>query len=128
MYALVLIEYSAKSLDKSFIYKIPDRLINDIKIGMKVSVPFNNRDSLGFVINITDKCDEEFDIKEIVDIVDKDIIMNKELLDLASYLQEQTLCTKILSFQTMLPASLKVKSNKTNSSNYNTYDIYISLV
>ncbi len=127
MYALVLIEYSAKSIDKAFIYKIPDRLKNDIKIGMKVSVPFNNRDSIGFVINITDKCDEEFDIKEIKDIVDKDIVMNKELLDLAAYLQEQTLCTKILSFQTMLPPSLKVKSNKTNSSNYNTYDIYISL-
>ena len=35
MYAEVLIEYSAKTIDKTFTYIIPEHLKDKIKIGMK---------------------------------------------------------------------------------------------
>ena len=50
MFASVLISYEVKSLDKTFTYKIPSNL--DIKIGMKVRVPFGNKLINGFVIDI----------------------------------------------------------------------------
>ena len=40
MIASVLIEYSVKSLDKNFDYLVPDSLVNEIKVGQKVLVPF----------------------------------------------------------------------------------------
>ena len=123
MYALVLIEYSVKSLDKTFIYKIPDSLLGIVTSGMKVKVPFGHQLVNGFVLSITKTCDEDYDIKEISDVVDSDIILNEELLALASYMQEKTLCTKIMSFQTMLPQSLKVKDN----ASFNKYDVYLKL-
>ena len=123
MYALVLIEYSVKSLDKTFIYKIPDSLLGIVTSGMKVKVPFGHQLVNGFVLSITKTCDEDYDIKEISDVVDSDIILNEELLALASYMQEKTLCTKIMSFQTMLPQSLKVKDN----ASFNKYDVYLNL-
>ena len=52
MYAEVLIEYSAKSIDKSFTYIIPPHLEGVIKVGMKVLVPFGPNTINGFVTKI----------------------------------------------------------------------------
>ena len=44
MYAKVIIEYGSKAVDKEYTYIIPNRLIDKIKIGHRVLVPFNNKD------------------------------------------------------------------------------------
>ena len=121
MYAEVLIEYSAKSIDKSFTYIIPPHLEGIIKVGMKVLVPFGPNTINGFVTKIMNEYQESFELKEIVDIVDKYFCLNDELMKLGEYLQSKTLCTKITAYQTMLPSSLKVKEQKSNYSKYLTY-------
>ncbi len=121
MYAEVLIEYSAKSIDKTFTYIIPKSLSNTIKVGMKVQVPFGHKIINGFVIKIMDFYNADYELKEIVDIVDEYFCLNKELMELGAYLQSKTLCTKITAYQTMLPSSLKVKEQKTDYSKYLTY-------
>ncbi len=125
MYANVLIEYSAKSIDKTFTYIIPEELKKDIKVGMKVLVPFGSKIINGFVTGITDTFTDTYELKEIKDIVDKYLVLNKELLELGEYLQKKTLCTKIAAYQTMLPSSLKVKEQKVKD--YSKYIIYITL-
>ncbi len=125
MFAEVLIEYSAKSIDKTFTYKIPSDLQNEIKVGMKVTVPFNNKIINGFVTNIIDTYKEEYELKTINSIVDKYLILNKELMEMGEYLQSKTLCTKIAAYQTMLPSSLKVKDKKVKD--YSKYIVYITL-
>lgn len=124
MYAEVLIEYSAKSIDKSFTYIIPSKLKDIIKVGMKVLVPFGNKTINGFVTKIVNDYTASYELKEIVDIVDEYFCLNDELMKLGVYLQSKTLCTKITAYQTMLPSSLKVKEQK---SNYNKYLTYIEL-
>ena len=124
MYADVLIEYSAKSIDKSFTYIIPQDLKDIIKVGMKVIVPFNNKKIYGFITNIKDVYEEEYELKSIDSIVDINFVLNDELMELGKYLQERTLCTKIVAYQTMLPSSMKVKEQK---SNYSKYLYYIEL-
>ncbi len=121
MYAEVLIEYSAKSIDKSFTYIIPDHLVGIIKVGMKVLVPFGPNTINGFVTKIINDYKDTYELKQIVDIVDKYFCLNEELMQLGTYLQSKTLCTKITAYQTMLPSSLKVKEQKTNYSKYLTY-------
>ena len=122
MYAEVLVEYSVKSLDRTFTYIIPKHL-KHLKIGMKVIVPFGAKEINGFVTNIISKTDIE-NLKEIIEISDEKLILNDELLSLGKFLNETTICSLISAYQAMLPSSLKVKEQK---SNYQLYDEYITL-
>lgn len=121
MYAEILIEYPTKKIDKYFTYKIPFNLQDIINVGMKVKVPFGNKTINGFVMNIKNEYNEDYELKEINDIVDRELVLNKELMELGKYLQEKTLCPLISAYQTMLPSSLKIKDNDTNYNFYKTY-------
>ena len=70
MYAEVLVEYSAKAIDKTFTYLIPHSLENKIKRGMKVLVPFGNKIINGFVTGIKEVWNESHQLKEINSLVD----------------------------------------------------------
>lgn len=120
MYAEVLIEYPTKKIDKYFTYKVPEKL-HDIKRGMKVKIPFGSKIINGFVMQIKDNYTENYELKEIVDIIDKEVILNEELMNLGLYLQEKTLCPLISAYQTMLPSSLKIKDDNTDYNFYKTY-------
>lgn len=122
MYAEVLIEYGVKSLDQSFTYVIPEHLKEILKIGMKVLIPFGKKTINGFVTNIKDDYEDNYELKEIIDVVDKELVLNNEMLEMGKYLQEKTLCSLITAYKTMLPSSLKVKTQKHN------YDLYESFV
>ena len=116
MYALVLLMYESKTLDKVFTYKIPSFL--SVKKGLKVKVPFNNKEINGIVLDIIDKVDETFNIKEIISIVNDDIYFTDELIDLAYKLKELTICSLSTAFKTMVPSRLKLKSDKNSLAKY----------
>ena len=120
MYAEVLVQYGVKALDRQFTYKIPEELKNDLQVGMKVLVPFGTMTINGFVIKIKNETDQE-NLKEIIEITNKDFRLNNELLDLGKYIKETTLCSLIQAYQTMLPSSMKVKTIKSNYQKYNEY-------
>ena len=111
MYANVIIEYGNKVVDKEFTYIVPDKFRNIIKIGHRVLVPFNNRFIEGFVLSLLNKCDCNYELKEIKDICDIEPVLNEEMLHLGSEIQKNILCSKISIFQAMLPKALKAKSN-----------------
>ena len=119
MYANVLIQHKVKSLDHTFTYHIPDSLIDDIDIGMKVYVPFGASKINGIVLDIFDAY--EGDTKDIIGIISKDLKLNKELLELGKYIKDKYLCTLISAYQTMLPSSLKVNKSKESYSLRKTY-------
>lgn len=124
MYANVIIEYGVKTLNKTFIYKVPDELKEKIKVGMKVYVPFGKSEVFGFVIELQNNNDTGFEAKEIIRIDNEELVLNKELIDVGSYLSSITLCTLITAYQTMLPSSLKIKKQEHN---YDKYDEYLIL-
>ncbi len=124
MIAEVIIEYPVKSLDKTFSYLIPNDIIGVLKVGMKVLVPFGNKEVNGFVLNITKEKNSSYKIKEITKIVDEKLILSEELLALGKYMSYKYLCTMISSYQVMLPTGFKIKNAK---SNYEKYEIFISL-
>jgi primosomal protein N' (replication factor Y) (superfamily II helicase) len=120
MYAEVLTEYSVKSLDKTFTYLIPNDMQSILKVGMKVVVPFGKQTINGFVINIKESSDLT-DLKSIISITNPDLILNEELIKLGFFLKENTLCSLITAYQTMLPSSMKVKTITSNYQKYNEY-------
>ena len=125
MYANVIVEYGVKALNKMFIYKIPNELLGKVKVGMKVYVPFGYQEVFGFVLEILDNNDTDYETKEIIRIDNEDLILNKELMNIGKYLADTTLCTLITAYQTMLPSSLKIKKQEHD---YNLYDEYVTII
>ena len=124
MYAEVIIEYPVKSLDKFFTYQVPKKYLDIIKIGMKVKVPFGCKLLNGIVLNLTYE-KPDYETKEISSLDNPNIYLNEEQMNLASFLKEQTLCTLITAYQTLLPSALKIK---TQEHNYELFDTFVSIV
>ncbi len=115
----VLVEIKAWKIDKTFSYHVPDHLKAKIEVGKRVLVPFNNRELEGFILKIVDKVD--YEIKDIIDVVDEHPILNDELLELGNYIKKKTLCNLISAYQTMLPTALKAKKNTNINKKYLSY-------
>jgi primosomal protein N' (replication factor Y) (superfamily II helicase) len=109
--ASVIVDVPAKQTDRAFDYLIPVQWLETIKPGMRVIVPFGPRKIQGFVTEI--KAESEFKkLREMIEPMDLEPVLNQELLDLGNWLTENTLCFKIYAFQAMLPAALKAKYEK----------------
>ena len=80
----VLVEIKAWKVDKTFTYKVPEKLKNEIEIGKRVIVPFQNRELEGFVMDFAINVD--YEVKDIIAIIDEKPVLNEELLLLGKYL------------------------------------------
>lgn len=118
IYADVLIEYETKTLDKVFTYKIPSFLLDKIQVGIKVKIPFNTKMINGLVLKIKDNYDLKFDVKEIHEVLNEDIVFTDEMMKMAEKLKDLTLCSLTTAFKTMMPASLKINSQKKSLAKY----------
>lgn len=105
----VLVELSSKSIDKVFDYIVPKKLEDDIKIGIRVTVPFGRQILEGFVLGIKNNTDLS-SLKEIINVVDNDVILDSELLELGKKMRDKYLSTLISCYQVMLPKALKAQA------------------
>ena len=121
MYADILVEVGA--LDKTFTYKINDK---DALIGMRVLVPFGNRKLEGFILRIYEDGEFDYEVKEIISLVDDHPVINKEMMELGKYISKKTLSSLISVYQTMLPAALKARSRVKINKKYLTYVKYLN--
>ena len=64
-------------------------------------------------MELSDSNDSSIDVKDIISLIDKEPILNEEMLWLGKLISEDTLCSKISAYQVMLPKALKA-SIKTN--------------
>ena len=105
----VLVEISHTNIDKTFDYLVPTHLESKIKVGKRVKVPFGHQTLEGFILG-TNKTNHE-QLKEIIDVIDEDVVLTEELLKLGQYISKTTLSTLISAYQIMLPKALKAKNN-----------------
>ena len=119
----VLVELKARAVDKYFTYKVPVDLISKVKVGVRVIVPFAYSKLMGFVSSINIENTSDYEIKEILDVVDTEVILTDELLELGKYLKEKTLATLISCYQVMLPNGYKASKKKINKK----YETYITV-
>lgn len=110
MVAQVLVEIKAKNINQTFTYKIPNELIDKVKKGIRVLVPFGHQKLEGFVLNIDDIKNIEYELKNIISCIDVDPVLNEEMLELGKYISKKNLCNLISAYQTMLPVALKAKN------------------
>ena len=112
----VLIEHPVQALDRGFSYLSKKPILT----GIRVQVPFNHRQVVGYVLSVeevqlTQKELEErdgFKYSYIYSVIDEAPLLNNELITLAHRMSKMTLCPLIACFQAMLPGTLKPSTHK----------------
>lgn len=113
MIAEVIVDVSAYPVDRPFDYFIPEQVEELIECGCRVKVPFGNRNVLGFVVGIKNETDVPLDkIKPIASLLDIEPVLTSEMLQLAKWLKQETICYEIDCLQVMLPSALRAKYEK----------------
>ncbi|MBP5299687.1 MAG: primosomal protein N' [Lachnospiraceae bacterium] len=112
MYASVIIEISHESLDRTFEYRIPERLEGRIEVGNMVKIPFGkgNRMITGYVTDI--KKTSEYPpekIKELEGVVKNTVSVAEKQVLLAAWMRKTYGSTMIQALKTVLPVKKNVK-------------------
>ena len=112
MIAEVIIDLKAKSLDRTYSYKVPDEFLGVIEVGERCFVEFSNFKRMGIIVSLSNTEDPSIKYKEIIDLLDIEPVLTKELIDTAKYLSETSFYPLITYLLTMIPSSLKVNYSK----------------
>ena len=117
MVAEVIINRSAKKLNRTFDYNIPKELEDFVIIGSKVLVPFGNSKELeeAYVIGIKEK--SEYKIKDIAQIEDK---LTDFQIKLAKWMAKHYFCNVSDCIKLMLTPGTGRKQNKVQDKTINT--------
>lgn len=107
MYINVLTEIKNKKLDKTFTYKVPFSLENEVAIGKRVLIPFNHLTLEGYIVSFTDEA--PLNPKEILAVLDDEPVLTEEMLILGKFLHDKTLSSLTSCYDVMLPKALKAK-------------------
>ncbi len=101
MFVEIIINSTAKALNKTFDYKVPKELEKDIKIGCRVFVPFGNNNKVeeGYIITIKNK--SEFAQKDVIKI--EDSILTEENIELSKLMAMKYFCNVSDCIRLMLP-------------------------
>lgn len=122
MYIDVLTQIGAKEVDQNFTYHVPFILENKIKVGIRVKVPFGNMVLEGFVMGINNNPSYDIDkVKDVIDIVDEEPVLNEEMLLLGKYMSDNLLCSLSSAYQVMLPKALKANIDTNIKVKYDRY-------
>ena len=108
--AKVVLADAVYGYDMEYTYKYPDLLYGVLKAGMRVLVPFGRSNSkrIGLVTRVYDKDQPDERIKPIISLIDREPLLNDELVDMVSWLKEHTFCTYFEAYRTIVPAGYSV--------------------
>jgi primosomal protein N' (replication factor Y) len=112
-YVSVILSETTRNFDKLYQYQLPQELINNIRIGQRVMVPFGYGNKLleGIVYSIDN--DTSYDkLKNVRTIIDDAPILKEELIQLISWMREKYICTYYDVVKTILPTGIGVKGSK----------------
>lgn len=109
----VLIEHTALKLNQPFTYSFTGFKILP---GCRVWVDFNHQRLVGFVIDVsTIKPETTYNISPILDVMDEQPLLTRELMDIAKQYSQEAFISHIALLQAMLPPSLKPRKSSTKS-------------
>lgn len=87
------------SIDKPLLYNAP----SNVKPGMRIIAPLRKKNVLGFVYSICEKEKPTFEVKNILEVVDKEPIINESLIKLIKLVSEYYVAPPGLVFYSALP-------------------------
>ncbi|MDR0923136.1 MAG: primosomal protein N' [Hungatella sp.] len=111
-FARIIIDISHEKVDRTFDYRIPAGLLDEVAVGTLVLIPFGKGNSMrkGYVVGIAAHANYDPDkIKEIAGIVTDGVSAESLLISLAWWLKERYGSTMNHALKTVLPVKQKVK-------------------
>lgn len=111
-YAEIIIDIAHEKVDKPFMYRIPQRLEEEVKVGSCVNIPFGSGNTIrmGYVIGISQTPNyDKAKIKEIIEVVKGSVDAKSEQFALAAWMKENYGGTLIQALKTVLPVKSEVK-------------------
>lgn len=110
LYANIIIDISHEKLDRTFQYRIPEKLLDQIHPGTPVEIPFgrSNRKIRGYVVEVTKE--PEFAperIKPVSHVIREGIPIEGQLIALAAWMRENFGGTMNQALKTVLPVKQK---------------------
>lgn len=107
-YAQIVLPLNLKG---SFTYKVPQELLSEIQVGMRVLVPFGGKKIYtGIVFELHDNAPENFVAKEVISILDDKPIVPQEQIKFWNWLSEYYLSGLGEIYRFAFPSSLKLES------------------
>lgn len=109
MTAKVAVSKTSYGYDKLYSYRVPNELREKIHAGERVIIPFGrgNRKRVGLVISVefnnTDK------LKPIFSLIDEEPVINEEMLEMVVWLKDTTFCTYFEAFKSIIPSGLQYR-------------------
>lgn len=114
-YANIIVNISHENLDKTFQYKIPEKLKELINVGDYVTIPFGRGNRLieGYVLELTDKAGYDVSrLKEIDSIKTDSRLVESKLIKLAFWMKDRYGSTMINALKTVLPIKKQIREKE----------------
>ena len=110
MVARVIINSNTLSTDRLYDYLVPSCLDEELKVGMRVKVPFGrgNKFQEAYVYEIVQKSECE-ELKSISDIVSNKVYFGKKEVDLMEFMRHRYFCSYMSAIRSFVPAGVNVK-------------------
>ena len=110
-FAGVIVDISHEQLDKIFQYIIPETMLPELEIGMKVQMPFGKTKRTGYVVDISDE--PEIDIsrmKSLTGICGHSVTIDGRMIKLANWIKNHYGSTMNQALKLVMPVKEKVRN------------------
>lgn len=110
-FAGVIVDISHEQLDKIFQYIIPETMLPELEIGMKVQIPFGKTRRTGYVVDISDE--PEIDIsrmKSLAGICGHSVTIDGRMIKLANWIKNHYGSTMNQALKLVMPVKEKVRN------------------
>lgn len=125
MIAEVIINRTAKKLNRTFDYRVPYELEGLILVGSKVLVPFGKGGKLeeAFVVRLKEKTNYENEIKEITKLEEQ---LKDEQIELAKWMAKRYFCNVSDCIKLMLTPGTRTKNKEKRIQDKTINSVYLS--
>lgn len=95
----------------TFTYGIPGDMVNDIRVGHRVIVPFGRRKSYtGIVCGLTPIAPQGYEVKPISMLIDEGPVVRHPQVKFWNWIADYYLCTPGEVYRAAVPSGLKIES------------------
>lgn len=114
MFVQVILSISHMDIDRVFDYAVPENMLERVKIGMRVRVPFGRGGSVseGYVVGVTEHSEVPNEkIKYIREMPDDFPVFSETLLQLAKWMSQRYFATLSKCLRTIIPSGIKDRTD-----------------
>ena len=89
-----------------FDYAIPDGMV--ALSGCRVKIPLRNRPSTGTILDITEEMPADFDLREIIKLIDPEPLITPKLMQMGKWMAEYYGAPMELVMRALLPEAVRI--------------------